>query len=143
MNIFLSTPISSFTSTEDLIAYKLQILKLIKALKMTYSVYSEIETINNELNYESPDNAILADLEKIKACDMFILHYPQRIPTSALIELGFAVSFEKPIIVITSQREILPYLILGISATNPMSTIIEAKEINDQLIQKVISLLQL
>ena len=139
MKIFLSTPISCFNDKNELKKYKSDVTKLIKALKSNNSVCSEIENINDKSDYDNPEKSISTDLTSIKDCDMFILHYPQKIPTSALIELGFAIAFNKRIIVITPQKNILPYLIHGISAINADSLIIEAESINDWLIQKIIS----
>ena len=139
MKIFLSTPISCFNDKNELKKYKSDVTKLIKALKSNNSVCSEIENINDESDYDNPEKSISTDLTSIKDCEIFILHYPKKIPTSALIELGFAIAFNKRIIVITPQKNMLPYLIHGISAINADSLIIESESINDWLIQKIIS----
>ena len=69
------------------------------------------------------------------------MHYPQKVATSALIELGFAIAYNKRIIIVTPQKNILPYLVLGISSANSESLIVESNVIDDSLIQKIVSLI--
>ena len=141
MKIFLSTPISCFNNERDLNEYKNEIIKLIFELKKQHTVCSEIERISNKNDYDSPEKSISTDLNAIQNCDVFLMHYPQKVATSALIELGFAIAYNKRIIIVTPQKNILPYLVLGISSANSESLIVESNVIDDSLIQKIVSLI--
>lgn len=137
MRIFLSTPISCFKEKKDLINYKKEIITLLLALKKDHNVCSEIESIDSETDYDTPEKSISMDLDSIQKCDVFILHYPKQTPTSALIELGVAIAYEKKIIIVTPQASSLPYLALGISTKCPKSQIIESSSINQEVICKI------
>ena len=86
-----------------------------------------------------PEKSIKDDLASIANCDMFILHYPRQIPTSALMELGFAIALSKRIIIITPKRNLLPYLAQGIDSACDGSEIIESDAIDNELIQEISS----
>ena len=139
MRIFLSTPISCFRDPCELQAYKNSVKNLIVELKKNHSVCSEIEKIEKQSDYDTPEKSISTDLESIKKCDVFVLHYPKSIPTSALIELGFAIAFNKRIIIITPQIAMLPYLSLGTSSVCSESLIIESESLDLQTINKIMS----
>lgn len=137
MHIFISTPISYFKEKQELLRYKKDIMLLVSALKVNHTVCSEVENIGSPNEYDLPNKSIKMDMDAIKACDLFIMHYPFSTPTSALIELGFAVAFEKPIIIITPDKNKLPYLALGIPMATKHSIIVEAEAINHTLVQKL------
>ncbi|MCR4682745.1 MAG: hypothetical protein K5647_05360 [Clostridiales bacterium] len=138
MNVFLSTPISNFKTSSALNAYKTSALEFISFLREKVMVCSEIETINNKNDYDSPEKSVTQDLDAIKNCDCFVLHYPEKIPTSALIELGFAIALEKIIIIITPKISMLPYLAQGVSSC-PHALIIESLQLNKDVANKVIN----
>lgn len=142
MTIFLSTPISCFDNPEELIAYKKSINQLINGLKEKYYVYSEIEKIYNESDYDTPEKSIEIDLQLIKKSEVFIFHYPKAVPTSALIELGVAISLKKVIIIISPSLKMLPYLALGINSICPKSFFIETTRIDHAVIEEIIKKLK-
>lgn len=139
MRIFLSTPISCFKNSEELYMYKKMVMSLVSALKREHSVCSEIENITDETDYDSPEKSIATDLDSISKCDIFILHYPKPMPTSALIELGFAIAFNKRTIIITPDIKMLPYLSLGVPLFCNNSSIIVSDKLNTETIAKIIS----
>ena len=137
MNLFLSTPISNFKTSSELNEYKSSVLELISILREKFSVCSEIETINSKNDYDTPEKSITDDLNAIKKCDWFILHYPSQTPTSALIELGFAIALEKKIIIIPPEVSILPYLAQGLSSCSN-SFIIQSERLNKTIAYEII-----
>lgn len=141
MEIFISTPISSYKSKKELSSYKKSVMSLISALSAEHSVNAEIKKIYSDNDYDSPEKSIKDDLTAIANCDMFILHYPRQIPTSALMELGFAIALNKRIIIITPNRNLLPYLAQGIVSACEGSEIIERDAIDKELIQEINSYL--
>lgn len=142
MNIFVATPISSFKDPKELNNYKKTIINFISRLKEKHNTYNELETINTVADYDNPASSVTLDLEAIKKCDVFILHYPKSIPTSALVELGMAMATGKHIIIITPDKIKLPYLSLGISAITEKSTIVKSDTLSDKCINEVLSILQ-
>lgn len=138
MKVFLSTPISCFNNKAELIDYKKSIAVLLSAIKSQHTVCAEIETIIDETDYDTPEKSIETDLQSIRNCDVFILHYPTKVPSSALIELGVAVALNKRILIITSSKNTLPYLALGIPSTIKNSTILEKNVFDDDFIEKML-----
>lgn len=142
MKIFLSTPISCYKGDKELQNYKESIYPFLSSLQKDHEVLSEIQNINNKSDYDTPEKSISMDLKSIQECEVFILHYPLQAPTSALIELGFAIAFNKKIIIITPKASMLPYLALGIPINSPTSTIIESDCLDMSLVQTVLSRLK-
>lgn len=114
MKIFLATPISSYSDDGALTEYKKRIREFIQELKKDHMVFSELEHIADENDYDTPEQSLLMDMNAIKESDMFILHMPRYVPTSALIELGIAIAERKKIIIISPDINILPYLAIGL-----------------------------
>ena len=138
MKVFLSTPISCFNNKAELINYKESITNLLSAIKKQHTVCAEIETIMDEADYDTPEKSIETDLQSIRNCDIFIIHYPTKVPSSALIELGVAIALNKRIIIITSSKNTLPYLALGIPSTINKSIILESNSFDDDFIDKML-----
>ena len=137
MNIFLSTPISQYKSMAELQTYKDSLINLVSQLRKNHSVCTEIEAIYSESDYDTPEKSISKDLESIQKCDLFILHYPKQVPTSALIELGFALAYEKRILIIAPHISTLPFLAQGIPMHCPNSAIIESEKIDLAVIKTI------
>lgn len=140
MNIFLATPISSYRDAKALRNYKKDVNKLITQLKKRYEVVSEIEKINNDDDYDLPEESIKNDFESIGSCDVFLMHYPIKIPTSALIELGYALACGKRVIIVAPSINDLPYLAQGLQAINIHSKIIEREQLSEA-IEEILMLL--
>lgn len=75
------------------------------------SVYYAGEEIETQADFDADVLAIKADFEKIRASRSFILLYPARIASSALIEVGFALALGKPVVIAVTNRDDLPFLL--------------------------------
>lgn len=137
--IFIATPISAFKSKEEYAGYRKIVLELIKQLKPNYEVYSEIELIRDDYDYESPEQAAVKDLDQIDESDIFIIHHPKRLQTSTFIELGYALALKKKIIIISSLSD-LPYLANGIIEFENVYYL-KSHEITKNIIQQLISII--
>ena len=137
MNIFLSTPISCFTTTEELAGYKQELSKLLMSLRQKHDVCAEIERLESFDSYDPSEKSLGTDMRAIQICDVFIMHYPKSFPTSALIELGAAISEQKTILIIVPSVSLLPYLATGIPAYIDGSFIIESTDIDDICVEKI------
>ena len=111
--IFFATPISAFSDKMEYKKYRRVMSELIDTLKNEYDVYSEIELIKNDYDYDTPFDSAIKDLDIISNSDIFIIHHPRKLQTSTLIELGYALAKEKEIIIISNISD-LPYLATGI-----------------------------
>lgn len=140
--IFLSAPISGFNMEEEYKKNRNIIIELIKTLRNNYYIYSEVENINNLNNYDEPGKSALKDFARIKESDIFILYHPNKMQTSSLIELGYAIAFEKQIITI-SKKEFLPYLALGLSSVLPSFHFIKMLSSTTKLIEEIVNCIKL
>ena len=138
MNIFLSTPISSFKNEKKLEQYRIEVLKLIDTLRVHHSVCAEIERFGQNSDFDTPDKSIEDDLNAIQSCDLFLMHYPTCVPSSALLELGFAISQKKQVIIVTPQKSNLPYLAQGIQSYIANAHILETKQLDDATIDMIV-----
>lgn len=139
--IFISTPISGFNSDSEYIEYRKNLLNFIKELKKDYNVYSEIENICGKYCYDTPEDSAINDFKKIRESDLFILHHPQRLQSSTLIELGYAYALNKDIIII-SNKEDLPYLSLGLNNKENNVSYIDSSTINKNVISQIIEIIE-
>jgi len=115
-NIFIATPIAGFLTKEDYVKYKNLIKDVVICVKennQDSNVFCEITNIKDISEYDSPKNSVIKDFEHIRKSDYFILLYPQKVASSALIELGYALSKERNILIISSNKNILPYMVSG------------------------------
>lgn len=115
--VFLATPISAFPEKKEYENYRTNIMNLVKILKLNCNVYSEIEHVSNENDYDSPVISANNDLKKIDECDIFIFHHPAKMQSSTLFELGYAFAMKKDIIIISNKND-LPYLCKGLIEHN-------------------------
>ena len=115
-NVFIASPIAGFLTNQDYDKYSNLLKEVVENLKRRNNIgniYCEIANITNILEYDSPAKSVVKDFKHIKESDFFILLYPQKIVSSALIELGYAVAENKNILIISPYQEILPYMVLG------------------------------
>ena len=111
--IFISAPISGFNDENKYKKTREQVLKLIQELRKKHYVYYELENISNLDSYDDAQSAVINDFRQIYDSDIFIILHPQRMQSSSLIELGYAIAIEKKIIIISDQEN-LPFLALGL-----------------------------
>lgn len=142
MKLFLATPISSFNTDEEFHSYRKKVLKAIAELRIEHHVHCEIEKVKNDNNYDSPADSFTQDLSAIQACDVFIMHYPQPLPTSTLIELGIALALEKIVIIITPDKHQLPYLVQAIDSIGASIKLIEDEHLGKKATKKIIDFLR-
>lgn len=143
MKIFLATPISAIKDHNEFVKYRKSVVKLVSSLRMMeHDVICEIDEISDTDNYDSPKESYLKDFSAIIESDAFILHYPVSTPTSALVELGFALAMNKRVIIITPDRSGLPYLMRELDSTGSNHFIIINKYLGKVTTNKIIDALK-
>ena len=137
--IFLAAPISGFSNEKEYNKYRDKILCLIKYLRENlFIVYSEVERVTGESNYDSPSNSVENDFKRICESDVLLLLHPRKVQTSALIELGFAYAKMKNIIIV-GPKTALPYLALGLPSVNSNVRIIDAADLTVQTFEQILA----
>lgn len=114
-NIFIATPIAGFLNKNDYKMYKKLIEEIVVEINRTNifgNVYCEITNLDDIADYDSPAASVAKDFNNVLNSEYFILLYPQRVVSSALIELGYALAKGKKILIISSDKNALPYMAL-------------------------------
>lgn len=92
---------------------------------------------SNNHEHQPPPIAAKIDIKAIDSSKNFILLYPEKIATSALIELGYAMSGNKNIVMCSNNIYTLPFLARGFSEAFRNVNYLEYKD-NDHLINILI-----
>lgn len=117
MKVFISTPIAGFDNEQQYETYRESIISLYDKIKDHFgkeNVFAALANATSLSEYDSPEESAKIDIIAIEKCDLFILLYPRKIPTSALVELGYALAREKKIVLVSPNLEVLPYMVQGL-----------------------------
>lgn len=112
-NLFVSTPMAAFDSSKEFEKHRAAILDVLRGIKRRCDfdkVFYAGSEISSFEEFELADLSVAEDYNALKYSDNFMIIYPKRITTSALIELGWAMAMGKPIVVFARNRDDLPYL---------------------------------
>lgn len=85
---------------------------------------------STEHDYQPADIAAKEDFTAIENCRNFLLYYPEAVPTSALIELGYALRDRDNIVIATKNKKVLPFLARGLSDINENVRVIECNDVS-------------
>lgn len=116
-NIFIASPIAGFSTEQDYNKYKSLIKNTVDQIKKhngNTNIFCEIVNVASVQKYDSPAKSAIKDFNNIQESDLFILLYPQKVVSSALVELGYALSQKKKILIVSPQKNMLPYMVLGL-----------------------------
>ncbi len=89
---------------------------------------------SDEHEYQPPEIAAREDFNAIEKCRNFLFYYPEKVPTSALIELGYALRDRDNILICSKDKHTLPFLARGLGGLSENVKLIECDTI-DRLIK--------
>lgn len=122
MKIFLSTPIAGFGNELEYKKYRKWLLEIHKQLCEKYgekNVVAAFFSAKDYDSYDSPSTSAKEDIYGIESCDVFVMFYPVKNPTSALVELGYALAQNKKILIVSPKVDVLPYMVQGFHEAYP------------------------
>lgn len=143
-NLFISTPIAGFEDEQEYLTFRDVILRLIEQMKQCDNVgkiYCALADVSDIDTYDSPADSAVKDLNALQDSTHFILFYPYRVISSALIELGYALADNKKILIIVSQKKDLPYMAQGLGEVQRFQTTILENEIDQLCMEDIVSFL--
>lgn len=116
-SIFLSFAIAGNKTKKQREDLNSDIKKLeTKLEELGYSpIFNASNYFSNEHEYQPPEIAAREDFNAIEKCKNFLLYYPEKVPTSALIELGYALRDRDNILICSKDKHTLPFLARGLS----------------------------
>lgn len=142
--LFIATPIAGFENEEEYKVYRDVIANIIEAIRESgkvENIYSIITEIKSKSEYDSPAESAYNDLMALENASHFIFFYPQKVLTSAFVELGYAVAKRKEILIIANNRKELPYIVQGFDKISKYNTIIIEPNKQMDLINEVLEFL--
>ena len=114
--IFLAAPMSASSKQEyeqnfHDISY---LQKELRDMRRVEDVYFAGEEKPSKTDFTpSPSEAFRDDVMTLAEANIFVFIYPQKVLTSALIELGMALGMKKRTFIFVRNPEDLPYLLIG------------------------------
>lgn len=115
-DLFVAAPMAAFKSEAQFNRSRRSILSMIGKIREQTSIqriYYAGESIGCSENFDQPMTAFDEDLSALTASAHFLLIYPEKIATGALVELGYAIAEKKPVLILTRDTEDLPYFLKG------------------------------
>lgn len=112
-DLFVSAPMAAFETEKEFQSSRNAVFDVVRGIKKTCkfnSVFYAGNEIESQKEFESEDMSVVEDYDACCRSKYFMLIYPQKIATSALIELGWAMAHRKPTIIFTKTRIDLPFL---------------------------------
>lgn len=110
-DVFLSTPMAAFANDAEYRASRKQIMKVFDALKDGGErVYWAAERIESMEDFDTLDVSASDDIAALEQSRCFVLIYPEKLVSSALLEAGYALALKRPSHYFVEDRDDLPFL---------------------------------
>lgn len=110
-DIFLAAPISSFSSASKYTEDRSNILQLINIVERKVGTVFYAGRNLPDKDHIDADEEVKADFEAIKNASCFIMCYPEKSPSSVLVEAGYALALNKFSIYFVRNIADLPFLL--------------------------------
>ncbi|MDD8025556.1 MAG: hypothetical protein PHI34_03500 [Acidobacteriota bacterium] len=139
-DVFLAAPMAAYKDNQEYQDGNKEargLMSLIRQHCGLNRIFYSGEDVPSKEDFDPEDIAYIGNLEKIRKSKYFLLYYPRNIVSSVLIELGYAIAFNLPIIILTKSLEELPYLLKKLPQASPANKIYEFN--NQRDIKNIIS----
>lgn len=133
--VYISAPMASISADEykNIHEYSLELRDILKMEFGFKHAESPLFSIEDPDKFELPSVAVANNFEHLKQVDTIIVIYPQNVPSSILVELGYSLAISKRVIIFYHGE--LPYMLREIGQavhhvnTIPYSTYSEISKI--------------
>ena len=115
-DVFISAPMASVNQDEyeKMRRWVLDVHDTFERYK--YTAFYAGKHLMDRDEFEDPAEAVKADLKAVDESSNFVMIYPQRVATSGLVELGYALARNKRIWILIKNEDDLPYLMKKLDA---------------------------
>ena len=127
--IFVSVPVSSLSAEHNASQFGRRLSELLSSIRQGFpeaEIYCAAEEIMRTGKYSTPRDATKKDLEALEQAKLILFLYPIAVPTSALIELGYAIAQHKKIVCVTPSVKTLPFIAQSLHELLPNYHLVEA-----------------
>lgn len=117
--LFIAAPMSGFSSEEEYFSHRNMTLSLVEKLKASHlvsSVYYAGTDVTTSSSYSGSNNAFHVDVSNLVKSDAMLFLYPNKVVSSALVEVGIAIGKCIPIVIVVNDRSDLPYMIQDVES---------------------------
>lgn len=130
--LYVSTPMASIDKPE----YTKQREFLIALEKVLIqigfkNIISPALAIDKQENFDGSTKANFDNYKEMKQVESFLVIYPKPLPTSVLVEIGYAIALSKNIVLFTKNLKELPFMLQEANATIPNLRIYSYKNYDD------------
>lgn len=110
--IFVSAPMSSISSDDykELRDFILRLEKILRKIGFT-DVFCPILDKEDPSHFDGKTKAVKDNFPLMKQANSFLIIYPKKIPSSALIESGYGIALSKKMVIFYNAKEGLPYML--------------------------------
>jgi hypothetical protein len=112
-DLFIAAPMSALAGV-DYAAGRDGVLAIMASLSTGHRfgpIYFAGQAISGPEAFTGESAALRQDLEALRNSRMFVLVYPSKIVTSALVEVGYALALRLPCLLLVNDTADLPYLL--------------------------------
>ncbi|MBX3607416.1 MAG: toll/interleukin-1 receptor domain-containing protein [Piscinibacter sp.] len=94
VDVFLSVPMAAFDSDAQYQPFRAEAMKVVRALREQagLTVFCALEKIESLAQFDTYGDGAREDIEMLGRSANFVMLYPQKLPTSALFEAGYALA---------------------------------------------------
>lgn len=140
-SLFIATPISAFKSNNEYMRFRDWVIDLIEAISEKH-FFNEIFCVANKVKTQDslndPIDSLVNDISALQRSTHFLFIYPVETPTSALIELGYALGMNKIITLVHSSNVSLPFMAKKMNKVYNNIEKIEVDDFNDLAIHLIL-----
>ena len=115
-DIFISAPMAAYGDDGEVKRHREAILKIKDALRqccaMDDAFYAGLD-ISASGQFESEDIAFRKNWKALRESARFVMIWPERLPSSSLVEAGMAIALGKDCVFFVRDRKHLPFLLRG------------------------------
>jgi hypothetical protein len=112
-DVFIAAPMSALDASEyaDRRAEVLSVIEGLTSFHGFGSVYYAGARISQPEGFSGNAESLRRDLVALRSARLFVLLYPAKMVTSALVEVGYALALRLPCLLLVHDKADLPYLL--------------------------------
>jgi hypothetical protein len=113
-DIFLSSPMSAFSSDSEYKKERSNILKIIDTMMSVWNVkkvYYAGESFSSNTKFDASILSLKYCIDALDKSKCFVMIYPQQLVSSVLVEAGYAIAKKMKSIYFVKNKNDLPYIL--------------------------------
>lgn len=137
-SVFLCGPMASLSDNDAYKKSRKLMMGIASALQEngfspTYYGGNEIESIDD---FDESIKSVKDNFAQFKQSEFVVVVYPEALPSSVLVEIGYAIALSKPTVIFTKSRDVLPFLLKDIDRTLTNVSVFEYAN-PDEILKKI------